>query len=137
MATVGAIEISDDPARLDGAVIERLLRDAYWSVNRTPERIERSLRNSVVVGAYDGERQVGLARVVTDRATFAWLCDVIVDEDHRGRGIGKALVAAALAHEELQGMRWVLATSDAHELYRRFGFTELTAPERLMEHFNP
>jgi N-acetylglutamate synthase-like GNAT family acetyltransferase len=137
LAIVGAIEISDDPARLDGAVIERLLRDAYWSANRTPERIERSLRNSVVVGAYDGKRQVGLARVVTDRATFAWLCDVIVDEDYRSRGIGKALVAATLAHKELQGMRWVLATSDAHELYRRFGFTELAAPERLMEHFNP
>lgn len=114
------------------------MSDAYWSANRTPERIERSLHNSVVIGAYDGERQVGLARVVTDRATFAWLCDVIVDEDYRGRGIGKALVAAALAHEELQGMRrWMLATRDAHELYRRFGFTELAAPERWMELFNP
>jgi GNAT superfamily N-acetyltransferase len=119
-------------------VIERLLKDAYWSAKRTPEKIERSMRNSLVIGAYDGDRQVGIARVVTDYATFAWLCDVIVDEAYRGRRIGRALVAAALAHPDLQGMRrWMLATRDAHELYRPFGFTDLAAPERWMELYDP
>jgi GNAT superfamily N-acetyltransferase len=81
---------------------------------------------------------VGLARVVTDYATFAWLCDVLVDETYRGRGIGKMLVAAALGHPNLAGMRrWLLATRDAHELYRAFGFKELASPQRWMELYDP
>lgn len=87
---------------------------------------------------YDGERQIGLARVVSDFAIFAYLCDVFIHEDYRGQGIGKWLMATVLSHPDLQGMRrWTLATRDAHGLYRQFGFTQLNNPERWMEKFNP
>jgi len=132
------IEISTDQQRLKLPDVVRLLRSAYWSANRAEDVAEKSLRNSLVFGAYDGAELIGLTRVVTDYATFAWLCDVIVDERYRGRGIGKALVEAALTHPELKGMRrWILATRDAHALYRRFGFTELAGPERWLELYDP
>ncbi len=132
------VEISTDASRLRLPAVMRLLRSAYWSAKRSEEDAERSLRNSLVFGAYDEGEMVGLTRVVTDYATFAWLCDVIVDERYRGRGIGKALVAAAMEHPDLTGMRrWILATRDAHGLYHRFGFTELAGPERWLEKYDP
>jgi GNAT superfamily N-acetyltransferase len=138
LAVLGEIEISADLARLRMPAVMRLLRGAYWSANRPQDVAERSLRNSLTFGAYNGDELVGLTRVVTDYATFAWLCDVIVDERYRGRGIGKALVEAALAHPGLHGMRrWILATRDAHGLYARYGFTELAGPERWLEKYDP
>ncbi|HRQ13843.1 MAG TPA: GNAT family N-acetyltransferase [Promineifilum sp.] len=118
------IEISTDPDRLDLDTIHRWLsEETYWARGRSRELMQRSFDNSICFGAYLGDRQVGFARVVTDRATFAWLADVFIAGEHRGRGYGKALVAAVLAYPELQGLRrWLLATKDAHGLYAQNGF---------------
>ncbi len=118
------IEISTDPSRLDLDTIHRWLsEETYWARGRSRELMQRSFDNSICFGAYLGDRQVGFARVVTDRATFAWLADVFIAGEHRGRGYGKALVAAVLAYPELQGLRrWLLATKDAHGLYAQNGF---------------
>lgn len=131
--------ISTDRARLDIAVIHNFLTtDSYWAQGRTVETIKRSIENSLNFGVYHRQQQVGFARVVTDYATFAWLADVFVFDEYRGRGLGKWLVEVILSHPELQGFRrWVLATKDAHELYRRFGFIELKRPERWMERPDP
>jgi len=133
-------QISTDPARIDLDQVCRFLSLSYWAQTRPRDTIERSIRNSLCFGIYRVDRsggddiQVGFARVVTDRATFAWLCDVFVDEEARGDGLGKWLIESILDHPELQHLRrWILATGDAHELYRRFGFTELQSPERWME----
>lgn len=133
------LEISTDPARLDRELVwEQLANHSYWAQGRSRERVERSIANSLVFGAYLGGRQVGFARVVTDRATFAWLCDVFVVESERSRGIGKRLIEAVVAHPDLQGLRrFHLATRDAHGLYARFGFTPLAQPERHMERLSP
>jgi GNAT superfamily N-acetyltransferase len=126
--------ISTDPARLDLDAIYSFLSRSYWATERTRETTRRALEHSLCFGVYDGERQIGFARAVTDYATFAWLADVFIAEDYRGRGLGKWLVEVVLSHSDVQGVpRWFLATRDAHELYRRFGFTALTAPERRME----
>ncbi len=118
------IEISTDPDRLDLDTIHRWLsEETYWAQGRPRDLMQRSFDNSICFGAYLGDRQVGFARVVTDRATFAWLADVFIAGEHRGRGYGKALVAAVLAYPELQGLRrWLLATKDAHGLYAQNGF---------------
>jgi len=128
------IHISTDRDRLDVEAVHRWLRETYWSPGLPREVLERALANSLCFGAYDGERQVGFARVVTDRATFAWVCDVFVAESHRRHGIADAILAAMKGHPELQGLRrWSLATRDAHTLYRRHGFEALADPSRAME----
>jgi GNAT superfamily N-acetyltransferase len=130
-----AYEISTDRGRLDIPRVHRFLStEAYWSPGVSREVVERSIENSIAFGVYtDGGEQVGFARVVTDRATFAWLADVYIEAAHRGHGLGKRLVATVLEHDELQGLRrWMLGTADAHELYRRFGFTELRNVQRFM-----
>ncbi len=117
--------ISTDPARLDLDAIERLMRTTYWAPDRSRESIEKSIQNSLCFALYDTRdgRQVGLMRVVTDYATFAWLCDVIIDQSYRGRGLGKWMLEVVLADDRLQPMsRWLLATADAHDLYRCHGF---------------
>jgi GNAT superfamily N-acetyltransferase len=114
-----------------------LANQSYWARGRPPEVVRRSLANSLCFGLYEGRRQIGLARVVTDRATFAWLCDVFVLEAYRGRGLSKWLLECVLGHPELQGLRrFLLATRDAHELYTRYGFTPLADPTRFMESFH-
>jgi len=132
--------ISDDPALLDSAAIyHHLSEETYWARGETREIIENALRHSLCLGAYapTGD-QAGLARVVTDYATFAWLCDVFVLAPHRRQGLGKALVQAAISHPRLQTLRrFSLATRDAHGLYAQFGFTPLAAPETQMERRNP
>lgn len=120
--------ISCDRARLDLDVIHEFLSlESYWARGRSRERTERSVENSLAFGLYKDGAQVGFARVVTDYATFAWLADVFVLDSERGRGLGVWLVETIMSHPQLEGMRrWLLATRDAHELYRRFGFRELS-----------
>jgi GNAT superfamily N-acetyltransferase len=130
--------ISTDPARLPLDDIWKALAKTYWASGRSRETVARSLENSLCFGLYEGERLAGFARVVTDRATFAWLCDVFIGEEYRGRGLGKWLVEEVLSHPDLQGLRrWLLATRDAHSLYARHGFAPLQGPERWMEIFRP
>ena len=129
--------ISTDLSRLDLDAITDMLSRAYWAKDRTREVIERAMQNSLVFGVYDGTRQVGLARVVSDYATFAWLCDVFVHGDYRKRGIGKWLMETILAHPDLLGLRrFLLITRDAHGLYSQCGFTPLQNPDRWMEKLN-
>jgi len=128
------IDISTDPRRLDVEALHAFLSHTYWSPGLPRAVLERALANSLCFGAYEGARQVGFARVVTDRATFAWVCDVFVVDSHRRRGIADALMAAVMAHPELQQLRrWSLATRDAHGLYHRHGFTAMEDPSRAME----
>jgi GNAT superfamily N-acetyltransferase len=125
--------ISTDRARLDIEVIHSFLRNSYWSLNIPRDVVERSIANSLCFGLYaPGGEQVGFARVLTDRAAFAYLADVFVVEDHRGRGLGKWLVETVLSHRDLAGLRRiVLGTKDAHSLYARYGF-EPADSSRLM-----
>ncbi|MQA74869.1 MAG: GNAT family N-acetyltransferase [Solirubrobacterales bacterium] len=131
-------ELSDDPARLDLDAIWSFLRTAYWSPNVPREVVERSLANSLCLGLYaPGGEQAGFARAITDRATFAWIADVFVLDGHRGGGRGIWLVETLLEHPALSGLRrTLLATADAHGLYRRFGFSAIDAPERLMDRWH-
>jgi GNAT superfamily N-acetyltransferase len=132
------LTLSTDPGRLDHDAICGFLSRAYWADTRSRATIEHSLEHSLVFGVYDGQRQVAMARLVTDCATFAWLCDVFVQEEYRGRGIGKWLMESMLAHPDLQGIRrWILTSRDARDLYSRYGYTPLHDPERWMEKFNP
>jgi GNAT superfamily N-acetyltransferase len=119
--------ISTDRSRLDVDRIHRFLStEAYWSPGVAREVVERSIEGSMPFGIYRGDEQIGFARVVTDKATFAWLADVFVLSEHRGRGLAKQLVGTILEHPDLRGLRrWMLGTADAHELYRRFGFSEV------------
>ena len=130
----GDILITTDPARLDLDVIHDFLAQSYWAAGIRREVVERSIRHSICFGAFDGERQVGFARVISDRATYAYVADVFVLPSHRGRGIGKGLMACIAAHPDLQRLRlWTLFTRDAHGLYRQYGFGEPRHAERLME----
>jgi GNAT superfamily N-acetyltransferase len=134
----GEYTISTDKSRLDVDVIHRFLDTSYWAAGRSVETIRRSIENSIPFGVYKGSEQVGFARVITDYATFAWIADVFILETFQGQGLGKWLMEVIIAHPELQGFRrWVLATKDAHELYRRFGFEKLKRPERWMERHDP
>jgi len=133
---VSDYRLSEDPADLD---LERVVRwittDAYWAKGRTREIVERSFANSVPMGLYapDGQ-QVAVARIVSDRATFVWLCDVYVDRDHRGRGLGTIIANWSAEWAERQGIkRVVLATLDAHGVYAKAGFAPMRHPERWME----
>jgi len=133
----GDFLVSTDVKRLQVDAIQDFLSQAYWAQGRPRGTIVRSISNSLCFGLYTGEDQVGFARVVTDYATYAWLCDVFIRKDYRGRGLGKMLLGSIMAHPELQHLRrWSLATSDAHGLYRQFGFSGLAEPEKLMELFN-
>ncbi|MEP0548417.1 MAG: GNAT family N-acetyltransferase [Rhodothermales bacterium] len=131
--TRDGLTLSDDPARLDVAAIHAYLTRSYWAKGIPRAIVERSLRGSLCVGLYDGDAQVGFARVVTDRATFAYLCDVYVLEAYRGRGLGVWLTACVLDHPDLQGLRrWLLTTQDAHGVYEKVGFVRAPFPERFM-----
>ena len=130
--------ISTDPARLDIDAICDFLTRAYWAMGRPRERTEHALANSLVFGLYEGEKQIGLARVVSDYAIFAYLCDVFIHEDYRAHGLGKWLMKTVMSHPDLQGLRrWTLATRDAHGLYRQFGWEDLQSPESWMEILRP
>jgi GNAT superfamily N-acetyltransferase len=134
-----AFTLSTDKARLNVPLIhDYLSQHAYWAQGRLLNTVRKSIEHSLCFGLYRDHEQVGFARVVTDYATFAWLCDVFVLEAARRHGLGKWLIESIVAHPELQGLRrFLLATRDAHELYRRYGgFENLRAPERWMEKFN-
>lgn len=132
--------MSDDPALFDlPRAFRWISEESYWAKGIPYLTFATAVRNSLTFGVYapDGD-MAAMARVVTDRATFGWLCDVFVDEAHRGRGLGKALMAYFGAHPDLQGFRRMhLATADAHELYRQYGFTDLTGADRWMEIRDP
>jgi N-acetylglutamate synthase-like GNAT family acetyltransferase len=133
-----ALLISTDQALLDLDAICGFLSRSYWASARSRDRVEASLRNSLVFGVYDAGKQIGLARIITDYATFAWLCDVFIDEAYRGKGVGKWLVETLLAHPDLKGLkRILLVTKDAQDLYNQYGFSPLAYPggwmERLLE----
>lgn len=110
-----------------------LSKESYWAKNIPLETVKKSIENSLCFGIYKDNEQIGFARWITDKATFAYLCDVYVTQQHRGLGLSKKLMAFMIFHPDLQGLRrYQLATVDAHELYRQFGFSELKNPERQM-----
>jgi GNAT superfamily N-acetyltransferase len=127
--------ISTDKSRLQIEVIQKFLtEDSYWARNRTPEQTRMAIENSLCFGLYFENKQIGFARVVSDFATFAYLGDVFVLEEFRGRGLSKWLMEVMISHPQLQNLRrWILATKDAHGLYEQFGFHGLKFPERWME----
>jgi GNAT superfamily N-acetyltransferase len=131
----GPYSISTDPGRLDRELIHRFLASSYWSPKIPREVVDRSIENSMVFGLYEGQAQVGFSRVITDRATFAYLADVFVLESHRGQGLALWLMETIRAHPQLQGLRrWALFTRDAHPLYRKVGFKDIeNDPPRCME----
>jgi GNAT superfamily N-acetyltransferase len=132
----GDLLVSTDPSRLDLDVVHGFLTRSYWAAGIARDTVERSVRHSICFGAYEAGRQVGFARVVSDRATYAYVADVFVLESHRGRGVGKRLMDGVVSHPDLQGLRrWNLFTRDAHGLYRQYGFGVPRYPERLMERF--
>ena len=132
--------ISTDPAQLDVTAIHRYLsEESYWARHIPRATVERAIANSLCFGAYAPDGTLaGFCRVVTDRATFAWLCDVFVLPAYRGHGLGKQLVRTVLAHPDLQNLRrHLLATLDAHGLYEQHGYTPLRYPERWLERAQP
>jgi len=131
--------ISTDRSRLDLESIHRfLVEDSYWARERTFEQTKTAIENSICFGLFHDEKQIGFARVVSDKATFAYLGDVFVIDEYRGRGLSKWLMSVIVEHPELQGLRrWVLATKDAHGLYEQFEFAPLRFPDRWMEKTAP
>lgn len=133
--TCGAYEIDDDGGRIDFARVHAWLTATYWWPPDTPRaRIEQAAAGSaLVIGAYDTGGQVGYARAVSDRTTFAWVTDVVVEPAHRGRGIARAMVRLALEHPDFQDLRrWLLSTRDAHGVYAPLGFQPLARPQAFM-----
>lgn len=134
----GTFTVTCDPARLDEAAVAEFLASSYWARGIPPATVRKSLANSLCFALLDGERQVGFARVISDYATIAYLGDVFVLPEYRGRGLAKWLMECVTRHPELQGLRrWILATRDAHGLYERFGFTPLAKPGVFMERHDP
>src|ERR1044072_6568163 len=131
----GEYEIDTDKRRLDIAAIHRILsKESYWAKNRTLEQTLTAIENSLCFGLYKGKEQIGFTRVITDKATFAYICDVYVRERHRGRGLSKLLMKTVVEQPDLHGhRRWLLETLDAHGLNEQFDFTGLVHPDRWME----
>ena len=131
----GKYLISDDQARLNIAAIHAYLSRSYWAENMPLETLQRALHGALCIGTYDTDRtQVGLARFISDFATFCYVCDVYVLEEHRRHGLAQAMISMAVHHPRLQGLRrWNLVTRDAHRLYEQFGFGPIKHAERYME----
>jgi N-acetylglutamate synthase-like GNAT family acetyltransferase len=133
-----AFTISNDPTRLDMDTICDFFTRTHWAKDRPRERTERALANSLVFGVYESGKQIGIARVISDYSTFAFIDDVFIHEDYRARGIGKWLMQNILSHPDLLGIRrWTLVTRDAHGLYKQFGFHSLSNPYSWMEIIRP
>jgi GNAT superfamily N-acetyltransferase len=134
----GTLLISDEQGLLNIPFIHQFLSHSYWAQNIPIETVEKSISNSVSFGIYLNGVQIGFARVITDKTTFAYLADVFITEEQRGKGYSKLLLAFVHQHPELQGLRrWMLGTRDAHKLYEQFGWTQLSMPERFMQKHNP
>jgi GNAT superfamily N-acetyltransferase len=134
----GEYVISTDPSRIDLDVVCGFLERSYWAAGISREVVARSIEGSLNFGVYFGDAQIGFARVITDYATFGYLADVFVLEEHRGQGLSMWLMETVMAHPRLQGFRvWRLATKDAHSLYEKVGFRALGHPERMMEIVDP
>ena len=138
LVTKGDYQIDDDTARLDLDVVHGFIAGSYWAEGVSRDVVERSVGNSLNLGLYDRQSQVGFTRVVTDRATFAWVADVFVLPAHRGRGLGHWMIQTLRAHPDMAGIRrFMLATADAHQVYADCGFTPLGDPGRYMEITRP
>jgi GNAT superfamily N-acetyltransferase len=132
----GPYSISTNPKRLDLDAIHRFLSRSFWAEGISKKLVAKSISNSLCFGLFHEREQVGFARIITDRATYAYLCDVYILESHRGKGLSKWLIEAVMAHPDLQGLRrFQLVTRDAHGLYEPFGFRTPENPERHMEIF--
>jgi GNAT superfamily N-acetyltransferase len=133
--TKGEFTISTDPEKLQIEVIQQFLaNESYWAQNRTEQQTLTAIKNSLPFGVYKGENLIGFARVVSDHATFAYVGDVFILNEFRGRGLSKWLMDVIIGHPDLQDLRrWILATRDAHGLYEHFGFHALVHPDRWME----
>jgi GNAT superfamily N-acetyltransferase len=130
--------ISTDKSRLNIPFIHDYISHSYWAEQIPVDTMTKAIEGSLCFGIYEGDKQVGFARMVTDSATFAYLADVFIDETYRGRGLSKWLMEVILSHPQLQGLRRILlATRDAHGLYAQFGFTPLNMPDRMMQIHNP
>jgi GNAT superfamily N-acetyltransferase len=135
----GRYTISTDKTRLDLSAIHAFLSNhAYWCLGIPRPVLEKAIANSLCFGVFEGDAQIGFTRAVTDNATFAWLCDVYVLPEHRGHGVARWMIECVLSHPDLRGMRRiVLATRDAHALYRKAGFEALPTPDRWMAIADP
>ncbi|HZQ24576.1 MAG TPA: GNAT family N-acetyltransferase [Terriglobales bacterium] len=134
----GDFLISTDRTLIDLEAVYRFLTNCYWAKGIPRDVVARSIEHSLCFGVYRGTRQAGFARVISDYATYAYIGDVFILEEHRGLGLGRQLIEAIMQHPSLQGLRrWSLVTRDAHGLYQPFGFTPLHAPDRWMEVHNP
>jgi GNAT superfamily N-acetyltransferase len=128
------IAVSTDKSKLDVPFIQHFLKDIYWAAGRTMEEVQTTIDNSFCFGIYLNDKQVGFARVITDYVVFAYLMDVFITEEHRGKGYSSVLIDAMMTEPKLQQVKiWRLATSDAHFLYEKFGFAALENPEKMME----
>ena len=128
------ISVSTDKSKLDVPFIQDFLKDIYWAAGRTIEEVHTTIDASVCFGIYLNDKQIGFARVITDYVVFAYLMDVFIDEKHRGKGYSSILIEYMMHEPLLKNIKiWRLATSDAHFLYEKFGFTKLNHPEKMME----
>lgn len=135
---MSAYYVSTDASKLNIDLVHSFLTTSYWAQGIPRSTVVRCIENSFCFGAYLGDGQVGFARVISDFTTFAYLADVFVIESHRGKGVGKLIMEAVIAHPQLQGLRrFVLATKDAHGLYAKYGFAPLKVPDRWMEIHDP
>ncbi len=128
------IAVSKDKSKLDIFFIQNFLKDVYWASGRTIEEVQTTIDSSLCFGIYLDEKQIGFCRVITDYVVFAYVMDVFIDENHRGKGYSSILVEAMMTEPQLEQVKiWRLATSDAHFLYQKFGFNSLAHPEKMME----
>lgn len=136
--TKDSFRITTDKSQIDIELVHQFLSGSYWAAGIPLAVVKKSIEGSLCFSVFEGEKQIGFARVVSDQATFAYLADVFILEDYRGRGLSKWLMQAILEHPDLQGLRrFMLATRDAHELYRQFGFARIEDCSRLMQCHNP
>lgn len=135
--TKGGFTVTTDKEKIDIDILHNFFNKSYWANGRTKQTIIASIENSLCFSMFKGEKQIGFARVITDYATFAYLCDVYIEEDYRGNGLGIWMLECILNYPNLLDLKkWLLATRDAHELYRKFGFSSLVNPEKYMEIVN-